>query len=65
MEKFTTNIIVFQDGLYFNGVKGKRVRRTQHFKDAKIFEEMSERDKLFLKNYEYEIKKVEYSIKFL
>jgi hypothetical protein len=68
MEELITNIAVFDDGRYFNGVKGKRVRKTQHFKDAKIFNELSDRDKHYLEYWgkkDYEIKKVKYSIEFL
>lgn len=55
MEKeLRCKIVIFEnadepdDVLFFNGVKGKLVRKTKHFKDAKIFNELSDRDRRFL-----------------
>lgn len=46
-----SNIVVFEDGTYFNGVKGHLIRRTKNFKDAKTFGTMSDRDANYLKDY--------------
>ena len=44
-----TKIVIFDDGTYFNGVKGKRVRTTKHFPDAKRIDgELSDRDLRYL-----------------
>lgn len=50
-----TNIIQFSDGTFFNGVKGKCVRKTHIFADAKRFDVLSDRDERYLKGMEYEI----------
>jgi len=63
MELLKTNIIKFTDGTYFNGVKGKVVRTTNNFKDAKTFKELNKRDTGYLRNKEYEIIEVEFSMK--
>ena len=69
MEKLICYIIQFEDGTYFNGVKGKMVRKTKHFKDAKIidFENFeNSRDYNYLKDrhmrYKYILKKVRYTM---
>lgn len=69
-QKLNTKIIVFDNGEYFKGIKGKMVRTTRHFKDAKIMNEISERDKNYLdsrsfNNSEYKVVDVEYSIKLI
>lgn len=43
-----TNVVQFESGHYFNGVKGMRVRKTKHFPDAKRIDELSSRDKNYL-----------------
>jgi len=69
MEELICYIIQFEDGTYFNGVKGKCVRKTKHFKDVKIininnFE--NSRDFNYLNNrydgYKYTVKKVQYTM---
>lgn len=59
-----TQIIIFDDGKYFNGVKGKLVRKTQHIKDAKNIGlgEISDRDKNYLDGYNYRLVKVRYIV---
>ena len=59
-----TYIVKFEDGTYFNGVKGKRVRKTKHFKDAKRIDsgKLNDRDLSYLKNKKYSIIKVKYTI---
>ena len=49
MEQINTKIIRFDDGTYFNGVKGKSVRKTKFFTDAKrINNELCDRDDGYL-----------------
>ena len=55
-----TNIIIFDDGKYFTGVKGHVVRKSVHFKDAKIMKELNERDRRYLKNLNYDLIEVVY-----
>jgi hypothetical protein len=66
MEELITKIVKFNDGRYFNGVKGKMVRKTTNFKDAKIIKnELSERDKGYLSMFgktDYELIKVKYTM---
>ena len=61
---FITNIIIFEDGEYFNGVKGKQIRKTNNFKDAKIMNEISDRDKRYLdsQSKSYKLIKVKYTL---
>jgi len=47
--ELNTKIVIFDDGQYFAGIKRKRVTKTKHFKDAKIINELSERDTNYLK----------------
>jgi len=58
-----TKIIIFENGSYFSGVKGKMVRSTKKFKDAKTIDELSDRDRKYLESYNYKLIEVEYSIK--
>ena len=52
--EMVTDIIKFKDGTYFNGVKGKVLRKTKSFKDAKVLHgELSDRDKRYLEDKEY------------
>lgn len=59
-----TQIIIFEDGKYFNGVKGKCVRKTEHIKDAKNIGlgEISDRDKNYLNGHNYRLVKVKYTL---
>ncbi len=59
-----TYIVKFEDGAYFNGVKGKKVSKTKHFKDAKRIDsgKLNDRDLSYLKNEKYSIIKVKYTI---
>jgi hypothetical protein len=47
--ELNTKIVIFDDGKYFAGIKSKMVTKTKHFKDAKIMNELSERDINYLK----------------
>ena len=43
-----TQVIRFEDGTFFSGVKGKMVRDTRSFIDAKKMSSISSRDKNYL-----------------
>ena len=63
-------IVKFEDGTFFNGVKGRVVRYSNNFKDAKIIDggKLSERDLGFLSTRNslgYEIINVELTMKII
>lgn len=62
MEILKTKIIIFEDGTYFNGVKGHCIRKTVHFKDAKTMNEISNRDARYLAGKIFKLATVKYSM---
>lgn len=64
IDSLETYIVKFDDGTYFNGVKSKYVRKTKHFKDAKIIDNgvLSDRNRGYLSRMNYELIRVRYTI---
>lgn len=61
-DRIKARIIQFKDGTYFNGVKGKLVRKTKSFKDAKIMDKISDRDSNYLRHFDFKLLDVEFYI---
>ena len=64
-EHMDCSIIAFKEGEFFNGVKGKVVRKTKHFKDAKIIKgKIEDRDAKFLDGLNYKIVKASFTCEY-
>ena len=49
-------VVIFDDKQYFSGVKGKMVRKTVNYLDAKrCGMELSDRDRAYLRDFNYEL----------